>query len=76
MSLSLNIYLVATTNKVIETLLAQTATSLNAPPSLRGSYSLLMKHEFLFSAIQGVDFTVLTNTLKLKKYWGGVQALY
>lgn len=76
MSLSLNIYLTANTNKVIETLLARTATSLNAPPSLRGFYSLLMKHEFPFSSIQGVDFTVLTNILKLKKYWGGVQALY
>lgn len=76
MSLSLNIYLTANTNRVIETLLAQTATSLNAPPSLRGFYSFLMKHEFPFSSIRGVDFTVLTNILKLKKYWGGVQALY
>lgn len=75
MSLSLNIYLATNTNKAVETLLAQTATSLNAHSSLCGFYSVLMKHEFPFSSIQGVDFTVLTNTIKLKKYWGGVQVL-
>jgi hypothetical protein len=75
-SLSLNIQLIINTNKTTETLLAQTVTSLNTLSSTLGFYTLLMKYEYPFSSIQGADFTVLTNTIKLKKYRGGVQVLY